>query len=405
MSWPKVNLGDIAEFIRGVTFKPHDLIEFGANDFVVCMRTKNIQKDLDESDLISLPKNHIKNKSKFLKKGDLLVSTANSFELVGKSCWVPELEYPAVAGGFISILRAKEELLYPRYLFHWMKTSQTQNLLRNCGRQTTNISNMDFERAKKLKISLPPLNEQKRIAAILDKADAVRRKRQQAIKLSEQLLRSVFLDMFGDPLTNSKGFKLVKISDIGKIITGNTPSRDKKQYYGSEIEWIKSDNINTPFHYLTKAEEYLSEEGKLVGRCAPKDSVLITCIAGSKNCIGNIAMTDREVAFNQQINAIIPNEKTLIYFLYAQLLFNKKIIQNASTNSMKGMVSKSRLSNIEILLPPLDEQERYAQFFSRAVKKIEKDNLAFMVSDKLFNSLTQKAFRNELSKQSDIELV
>lgn len=256
----------------------------------------------------------------------------------------------------------------------------------------------DFE------IPLPLLEEQKRIAAILDKADAVRRKRQQAIQLSEQLLRSVFLDMFGDPFTNSKGFKLVKISDIGEIITGNTPSREKKQYYGSEIEWIKSDNINTPFHYLTKADEYLSEEGKLVGRYAPEDSVLITCIAGSKNCIGNIAMTDREVAFNQQINAVIPNEKTLIYFLYAQLFFNKKIIQNASTNSMKGMVSKSRLSNIEILFPPIAEQEKYAQFFSKALKKIQKDNLAFMVSDKFFNSLTQRAFRGELSKKSNIEL-
>jgi type I restriction enzyme, S subunit len=274
----------------------------------------------------------------------------------------------------------------------------------NKSAQGAAIPHVDGYKLKNLTLFLPSKTEQERIAAILDKADAVRRKRQQAIELSEQLLRSVFLDMFGDPSINSKGLELVNISDIGTIITGNTPSRKKVQYYGSAIEWIKSDNINTPFHYLTEAEEYLSIEGKRVGRCAPKNSILITCIAGSKNCIGNIAMTDREVAFNQQINAIIPNEKILLYFLYAQLLFNKEIIQNASTNSMKGMVSKSRLSNIKILCPPITEQEKYSQFFSRAVNKLQKDNLSYIELNKLFNVLAQKAFGGALSRQSETEL-
>ena len=201
----KAPLGKVAEFIRGVTFKPEQLVEFGQEGSLVCMRTKNVQVDLDQSDLISIPTNVVKNSKKLLKEGDLLVSTANSFELVGKASWVPELDYPATAGGFISILRAIPNEVDERYLYHWVVSMKTQHALRYCGRQTTNISNMSFEQALAIEIPLPPLEEQKRIAAILDKADAVRRKRQQAIELADQFLRSVFLDMFGDPVTNPKG--------------------------------------------------------------------------------------------------------------------------------------------------------------------------------------------------------
>ncbi len=98
----------------------------------------------------------------------------------------------------------------------------------------------------------PPLEEQKRIAAILDKADAIRRKRQQAIQLAAEFIRSVFLDMFGDPVTNPKKFETVPLKKIGCVKTGNTPSRKKPEFYGDDIEWIKSDNINTPHHFLTQ---------------------------------------------------------------------------------------------------------------------------------------------------------
>ncbi|RUR24675.1 restriction endonuclease subunit S [Legionella qingyii] len=392
MSWPTVKLNEVAEIVTGTTPPKQNPEYYGGKiPFIT-------PSELNDNE-ISKPAVYLSElgakKSRILPPSSVLVCCIGSLGKVGFA------HNELATNQQINSLIFDQSKIYPRFGYHFCKT--LKSTLNHIAPSTT-VAIVNKTRFSELKIPLPPLNEQIRIAAILDKADAVRRKRQQAIELSEQLLRSVFLDMFGDPVSNSKGFKLVNISDIGKIITGNTPSRKKEQYYDSEIEWIKSDNINTPFHYLTKAEEYLSKEGKLVGRCAPKNSILITCIAGSKNCIGNIAMTDREVAFNQQINAIIPNEKILLYFLYAQLLFNKGIIQNASTNSMKGMVSKSKLSNIKILLPPIVEQKKYTQFFSKAVKKLQKDNLAYNELDKLFNALTQKAFRGELSKQSETEL-
>ena len=175
-----VPLGQYAKFIRGITFKPSQKEDLEAAGAVVCMRTKNVQTYLDESDLIAVPDELVKNQEKFLRGGDILVSSANSWNLVGKCCQVPNLVYKATAGGFISILRPINDDLRPDYLYRWFSSDAIQHKLRHFGNQTTNISNLDHKRSLKLQIPLPPLFEQKRIAAILDAADALRAKRRES---------------------------------------------------------------------------------------------------------------------------------------------------------------------------------------------------------------------------------
>jgi type I restriction enzyme S subunit len=240
------------------------------------------------------------------------------------------------------------------------------------------------------------LAEQKRIAAILNKADVIRRKRRQSIKLDDEFLRSVFLDIFGDPATNPKGWQRKKIRQLGKAVTGNTPSRKIPENFGDHIEWIKSDNINTPSHILTRAEEALSVTGEKLGRTVPANSTLVTCIAGTPECIGNAALTDRKVAFNQQINAIVPFDNIDPYFLYLLVTISKRIIQRASTNSMKGMVSKGIFQEIELISPPYNLQKKFGSYFYAYLNYLDKQELQLKESDNLFNSLCQKAFRGEL---------
>lgn len=389
-------LKDVVEFIRGVTFKPDDIVAPKSLDAVVVMRTKNIQKILDVRDLIAVSPIFVRRKEQYLQEGDILLSSANSWALVGKSCYVSALDYKATAGGFISIVRTKKEYLDSRYFFHWITCGEVQHKIRHCGRQTTNISNLDVGRFLDLEIPLPPLAEQKRIAAILDKADVLRRKRRQAIELADQFLRSVFLDMFGDPVTNPKGWSLLALKDLSRIVTGNTPSRQEPENYGTEIEWIKSDNINTPGHYLTKADEYLSGVGLRKGRVVPSGSVLITCIAGSPQCIGNAAIADRAVTFNQQINALIPLENSTTEYLYSLALFGKKLIQGASTNSMKGMVSKGNLERLMVPSPSVELQKEYTEMFKGFLSKRQRLLSSLEQLEALFYSLSQRAFSGKL---------
>lgn len=246
-----------------------------------------------------------------------------------------------------------------------------------------------------LAIPLPSLPEQTRIADMLDQADELRRTRRAALRELDHLSRSVFVDMFGDPATNPKGWPLLPIGEIGRVVTGNTPSRAVPEYFGDDIEWIKSDNINTPGDFVTHAIEGLSASGLAVSRVAPPSSILVTCIAGSPDCIGNAALTDRPVAFNQQINALIP-EQGESDFLYYQFVVGKRLIQRASTSSMKGMVSKSRFEAVRFMFPPIDLQREYASRVAaiRSLKRSFIDSLAQF--EDLFASLQHRAFRGEL---------
>lgn len=294
--------------------------------------------------------------------------------------------------GFKSLVPGdKVNYLYLYYCVRYLSPK-----LQSLGNGAT-FKEVNKKTVEEFKIPLPPVEEQKRIAAILDKADAVRRKRQQAIELADQFLQSVFLDMFGDPVTNPKGWETRKISDLGEIITGNTPSRKEKAFYGDFIEWIKSDNINTPSHFLTTAEEFLSEEGSKVGRIATKGSLLVTCIAGSKDCIGNSAIADRDVAFNQQINALIPHDKEDLFFLYAQIAHHKKLVQRASTEGMKGLVSKSKFSGILMIYPDKNLRKRFGNILEQTLTSSRKRKDAHEKADCLFTSLSQQAFKGELT--------
>jgi type I restriction enzyme S subunit len=246
-----------------------------------------------------------------------------------------------------------------------------------------------------LEVPTPTLEEQRLIAKVLDRAEALRAKRRVTLAQLDTLTQSIFLDIFGDPARNPKGWPLVSISEIGSVITGNTPSRAHPEYFGTTIEWIKSDNINTPHYYLTKASEGLSEVGKAISRTAPAHSILVTCIAGSPDCIGNAAMTDREVAFNQQINALVPRQGDP-HFLYAQIRAGKRLIREASTDGMKGMVSKSRFENILLPFPPLCLQRDFAHRVV-AIERLKATHLASLAElDALFAVLQHRAFRGEL---------
>src|SRR5687768_17581949 len=166
-----VFLGDVAEFIRGINFKPDDVVPLGTPDATACLRTKNVQTELDLSDVWAVPKSFVKRPEQSVRDGDILVSSANSWNLVGKCCWIPELPWQTSFGGFVSVLRPNPKKVEPRFLYRWFRSDRIQALLRSFGQRTTSISNLNIERCRQLQLPLPPLPEQRRIAAILDKAD------------------------------------------------------------------------------------------------------------------------------------------------------------------------------------------------------------------------------------------
>jgi len=285
----------------------------------------------------------------------------------------------------VKVLRPAEGI-FPKYGFYFLRSL----ILPSVG------YSRHFKFLKEFEVPLPPLSEQRRIAAILDSADAIRTKRKAAIAKLDELAQALFLEMFGDPVRNEKGWAQSTLGEIGTITTGNTPARSEAGNFGSHLEWIKSDNVTNEYPTLTKATEFLSKKGASIARLVGPGAVLVVCIAGSPDSIGRAALADRTVAFNQQINAISPREDMDEYFLLQAIRYSKKCILSYSTNSMKGMISKSVFEGIPLIVPPIRLQEMYSERYT-SILSVKKSHSATSESEnRLFSSLQHRAFAGEL---------
>lgn len=242
-----------------------------------------------------------------------------------------------------------------------------------------------------LDVPLPDIEQQRLALTTIRHAKNALDSRQAQLTKLDELIKARFVEMFGDPVTNPFNWPTVELGQRCEIITGNTPSRAEPENYGTFIEWIKSDNINTPSTFLTPAQEYLSEVGFQKCRFVESGSLLMTCIAGSLNCIGNVAVTNRRVAFNQQINAITPTCDNVLY-LYWLMILSKPAIHKTINMALKGILSKSQLSSIKFPFPSIECQNQFAAFVAEVDKSKVEVQKALDQTQLLFDSLMQQYF-------------
>jgi len=252
---------------------------------------------------------------------------------------------------------------------------------------------------EKIKIPLPPLPEQKRIAAILDKADAIRHKRQATIKHANDFLRATFLDLFGDPVTNTKGWPLGTIRDLiteakygtakkASTTTGNYPIlRMNNITYSGDMDFTDLKYIE-----LEKKEEekYLARKGDLLFNRT-----------NSKELVGKTAVfeSDTPMAIAGYLIRVRTNEKATPQYISSYLNSSHgKTTLMAMCKSIVGManINAQELQDIPILIPPIELQRKYSEFVKSVQEKLERQLETARIGDSLFNSLTQRAFRGEL---------
>lgn len=342
--------------------------------FIIKTKEKITEEAISECNMKLVPKNTV----------------VMSFKLsIGKTAILKKDMYTNEA---IANFPIKNNSLMPEYLYYAIKTLNFNNADRAVMGATLNKSKLN-----ELKIPYCEIKKQKKIIEVLDKSQELINKRKEQIEALDELVKSTFIEMFGDPVSNPMKWEKRRLADECNIITGNTPSRKVEEYYGDYIEWIKSDNITGAGVYLSTAREYLSEEGLKVGRSIEKNSILMTCIAGSIKCIGNVAIADRKVAFNQQINGIEPL-KNDVYFMLQQFNLSQKYIQSTINMSLKGILSKGQLSELEFIFPPVEKQNEFGKFFKQVDKLKFELEMSLKDLEDNFNSLMQKAFNGELLK-------
>jgi len=396
------HLGDVASFVRGITFKPDDVVPVGSDGSVACMRTKNVQSHLDLSDVWGIPDSLVKRDDQYLEAGDVLVSSANSWNLVGKCCWVPNLPWRATFGGFISVLRGDRERIEPRYLYHWFASPRVQITVRSLGQQTTNISNLNVERCLRLPLPLPPLPEQRRIAEILDKADALRAKRRAALAQLDALTQSIFLDMFGDPATNPKRWPVLSLGTRLHDVTNGMTRRRAEADSGESIVlrlrdiregWIDFSDVNR----ITLTADERARYELLAG------DLLFIRVNGNPEYVGRCALFEgrpEPVYFNDHVMRVRVDLSS-IDGLFLTFLLNgshgkSEIARHRKTSAGQHTISQDGLGRIRFPLPPLALQAAFA----RRIAAVERSKITYTASlaglDTLFGSLQHHAFQGEL---------
>ncbi|UNO19200.1 restriction endonuclease subunit S [Pseudomonas aeruginosa] len=317
MSWPLVKLGDVCERVSvGHVGTTSEFYTDGTG--VPFLRTQNVGSDglvLEDVKYITHEFHKVLRKST-LAANDVVMSRVVSTSV---NCGiVPEYLEGANCANII-LARPIKDKLVSEYLVHYLRSSDVQGrlLARQVGSAQSVVNTGVL---KSWEIPLPPLPEQKRIAAILDKADSIRRKRQQAIQLADDFLRSVFLDMFGDPVTNPKGWPLKRFGEVGTWSSGGTPSRAISDFFEGEINWYSAGELNS--RYLDGSVEKISESAikNSAAKIFKKDSLLVGMY---DTAAMKISILKEDSSCNQACANVECNELASVEWLYSYIDYAK----------------------------------------------------------------------------------
>ncbi|MFG0748270.1 restriction endonuclease subunit S [Acinetobacter ursingii] len=398
MSYPLIELGNLAKFINGDRGKNYPSKDSFVQDGIPFINAGCL------SDLWLLDKsnfNYISEESYGrlssgkIQRNDILFCLRGS---LGKFAVVRDDEKGALASSLV-ILRSNEKI-HIEYLKHYLASHLCQTEINNYqnGAAQPNLSASDL---KKFLIPLPPLEEQRRIASILDKADAIRQKRQQAIAKLDELLQATFIDMFGDPLDNPKKYQMMTLGSISSFENGdrsnNYPSGADVVQEG--IPFLSTKNIKGNFFDSSNMQFITQEKFNKLSRGKVSNGDILITLRGT---LGSTCIYECEYpqAFiNAQMMIIRANQNFMSNrFLHIILSSEamQKHLKSIGNGAAVQQLTATQLKNISIIVPDLEEQEKFINFHEKLTKQKKLLEQAFHKINDLFSGLQQKAFNGTL---------
>ena len=398
MSWNFGKVSDIGDVISGFAFKS---TWFGEGSAKV-IRIGDLKDGLIEIDgAVSFDSSQHRVKEQFkIKNGDILMALSGA--TVGKIAVADSSVEGAYLNQRVAIIRGKKPE-HCKYLKHVFSGSLLQKLLMNAGGAAQpNLSPKDLA---SMEIPLPPLAEQKRIAAILDKADAIRRKRQQAIDLADDFLRAVFLDMFGDPVMNPKGWNVKPLKELlSSIDSGKSPKCESRNADNKEWGVLKLSAV-TYGKYQEKENKAFLGRQEDIDKYEVKSGDLLFTRKNTKDLVAAVAYvfeTKPKRAMPDLIFRLNVKDADILDKLYLLGLLSNSSqraeIRNLAGGAAGSMpnISKEKLLNVLVPVPPIELQKKYALIIHKIRESRKKLSVASENDGLLFKSLSQKAFSGEL---------
>ncbi len=395
MSWPTVKLGDVCHFVRGPFGGSLKKDFFVSDGYAVYEQQHAINNQFNEIRYFIDQNKFVEMKRFELLTGDLIMSCSGT---MGRVAIVPENIQIGIINQALLKLTPSSKLDI-NYLKYWMESETFQFLLaeKTNGAAIKNVPSVKV--LKELEIPLPPLPEQKRIADILDKADNLRQKRQRAIDLADEFLRSVFLDMFGDPSNNLKNLPVGTIRDLLSEAKYGTSAKASETV--GKYPVLRMGNITYKGNWNLDSLKYvdLSEQDQVKYLAQAGDIVFNR--TNSRELVGKTAVYnfDYPMALAGYLIRSRVNEKGNPYYISAYL--NSKHGKETLMHMCKSIVGMANINaqemqDIKILIPTIELQNRYQEIELAVHERLKKIQLSFSELNLLFNSLSKKAFAGEL---------
>src|SRR2546425_2739991 len=324
-----------------------------------------------------------------VRSGDVLVSTVRP-NLNAVAIVPDDLDGATASTGF-AVLRPDSTSLDSRYLYYWVRTP---GVVRESTARATGASlpAVTVRVVRESRLPLPPLVEQRRTAAALDKADAVRRKRRESLRLLDEFLRSAFLEMFGDPVRNEKGWETRPLGEVAEVERGKfTPRpRNDPRFYDGPYPFIQTGDIAQSDGVVRRWQQTLNEHGAMVSRQFPAGTIALAIAAN----IADTAIVEFDFYCPDSVVGIVADRSsTCSEYLETCLRFFKPVLAARAPMTAQRNINLQVLRPLRVPMPPLDLQERFRR--SRLSAQSLADRMSSHASglDGFFDSLSHGAFR------------
>lgn len=392
MSWPVVSLGNCTQACS--TWNPSLEYPDGTFRYIDLSSVNKDTKSIEDVSTIS-GSDAPSRARQIVATGDILISTVRP-NLNGVALVDEKLDGATASTGF-TVLRPDVSQTHPGYIFHWVKHPSfiDEMVRRATGASYPAVSDKIVREAQ---IPFPPLAEQRRIAAILDKADALRTKRHEAIAKLDQLLQSAFFEMFGDLVTNQKEWATTPFTEVGEWKSGATPSKSNPSYWSGTFPWVSPKDMK--LDVIEDAQDHISDSAFSETNLKQIDpGHLLIVVRGMILAHSFPTATNRvPIAINQDMKAIRPTPAFDVIFLKSAVDSMKTRILSSVSSAGHGTCRLASVDAGEIMIPtpPLLQQRKFAA----TAKAIEARKRQLQDSEKklgtLFTSLQHRAFAGEL---------
>ncbi|MGH3836202.1 MAG: restriction endonuclease subunit S [Pseudonocardiaceae bacterium] len=360
------------------------------------IRMNNITKDgtLDLSKIRRIPRS-IRNWENFqLRAGDVLFNATNSPELVGKTAVFEDCGEPTVFSNHFVRIRSDTKCLDSKFLARWLQLQFQKQVFQNMCRRWVNQATVGRDALLELKIPLPPLAEQRLIAKILERADALRTKRRETLARLDGLTQAIFIDMFGHPVSNPYGIPLTRLGEVGRLDRGVSKHRPRNasDLLGGPYPLVQTGEVANCDGYIRSYTQTYSDRGLRQSRMWPAGTLCVTIAAN----IAKTGILTFDACFPDSVVGFTSENSATVEFVRSWLSFLQGSLEDNAPKSAQRNINLAILRSLEVPLPSVELRQEFAQRVT-GVERLKVSHRAHLAElDALFASLQYRAFRGEL---------